>query len=149
MSSEFKHIVRLAGRDLDGTKRVVYALTKIKGINIRLANAIVKKIQVPSDKRLGFLSEAEIKRIEEAIMNVSNYGIPSWLFNRRKDLETGKDLHLITSDLELRMKEDIEREQAMKSWRGYRHSYGLKVRGQKTRTTGRKGRVVGVKKRRR
>lgn len=149
MSSEFKHIVRLAGQDLDGTKRVAYALTKIKGINIRLADAIVKKIQVPPDKRLGFLSEAEIRRIEEAITNINRYGIPSWLFNRRKDLETGEDVHLITSDLELRMKEDIEREQAMKSWRGYRHSYGLKVRGQKTRTTGRKGRVVGVKKRRR
>lgn len=149
MPSEFKHIVRLAGQDLDGTKRVVYALTKIRGVNIRLADAIVRKIQVPPDKRLGFLSESEIRRIEEAIVNISSYDIPRWLFNRRKDLESGKDLHLITSDLELRRKEDIEREQAMKSWRGYRHSYGLKVRGQKTRTTGRKGRVVGVRKRRR
>ncbi len=149
MSSEFKHIVRLAGRDLDGTRRVAYALTQIKGINIRLADAIVKKVEVPPDKRLGFLSEAEIRRIEDAISNISNYGIPSWLLNRRKDLETGKDIHLITSDLDLKVKEDIEREQAMKSWRGHRHSYGLKVRGQRTRTTGRKGRSVGVRKRRR
>jgi len=149
MSAEFKHIVRLAGRDLDGTKKVAYALTKIKGINIRLADAIVKKVEVPPDKRLGFLSEAEIRRIEDAILNINNYGIPSWLFNRRKDLESGKDIHLITSDLDLKVKEDIEREQAMKSWRGYRHSYGLKVRGQRTRTTGRKGKTVGVKKRRR
>ena len=149
MSAEFKHIVRLAGRDLDGTRRVAYALTRIKGINIRLADAIVKKAEVPPDKRLGFLSEAEIRRIEEAISNINNYDIPSWLLNRRKDLETGRDIHLITSDLDLKVKEDIEREQAMKSWRGYRHSYGLKVRGQRTRTTGRKGRVVGVRKRRR
>ncbi|RJS87670.1 30S ribosomal protein S13 [Candidatus Bathyarchaeota archaeon] len=149
MSAEFRHIVRLAGRDLDGTRRVTYALTQIKGISIRLADAIVKKAGVPPDKRLGFLSEAEIRRIEDAVLNITDYGLPSWLLNRRKDLESGKDIHLITSDLDLKIKEDIEREQAMKSWRGYRHSYGLKVRGQKTRTTGRKGRSVGVKKRRR
>jgi len=149
MSAEFKHIVRLAGRDLDGTKKVAYALTQIKGINIRLADAIVKKVEIPPDKRLGFLSEAEIRRIEDVVSNITNYQIPRWLFNRRKDLETGKDIHLITSDLDLKMKEDIERERAMKSWRGYRHSYGLKVRGQRTRTTGRKGRSVGVRKRRR
>jgi len=149
MSTEFRHIVRLAGKDLDGTRKVAYALTQIKGINIRLADAIAKKAEVPLDKRLGFLSEAEIRRIEDIILNINNYNIPSWLLNRRKDLETGKDIHLITSDLDLKVKEDIEKEQAMKSWRGYRHSYGLKVRGQRTRTTGRKGRVVGVKKRRR
>ena len=148
MSTEFKHIVRLAGSDLEGSRKVVYALTKIKGINIRLAEAIVKKVNIPQDKRLGFLSESEIRRIEDAISNINNYDLPSWLFNRRKDLETGKDIHLITSDLDLKMKEDIEREKAMKSWKGYRHSYGLKVRGQRTRTTGRKGRTVGVKKRR-
>jgi len=149
MSTEFKPIVRLAGRDLDGTRKVAYALTQIKGINIRLADAIVKKVEVPPDKRLGFLSEAEIRKIEDAISNVTNFNIPSWLLNRRKDFESGKDIHLITSDLDLKVKEDIEREEAMKSWRGYRHSYGLKVRGQRTRTTGRKGRSVGVKKRRR
>jgi len=148
MSTEFKHIVRLAGSDLEGSRKVVYALTKIKGINIRLAEAIVKKVNIPQDKRLGFLSESEIRRIEDAIMNIASFDIPKWLLNRRKDLESGEDIHLITSDLDLKMKEDIEREKAMKSWKGYRHSYGLKVRGQRTRTTGRKGRTVGVKKRR-
>ena len=147
MSTEFKHIVRLAGSDLEGSRKVVYALTKIKGINIRLAEAIVKKVNIPQDKRLGFLSESEIRRIEDAIMNIASFDIPKWLLNRRKDLESGEDIHLITSDLDLKMKEDIEREKAMKSWKGYRHSYGLKVRGQRTRTTGRKGRTVGVKKR--
>jgi len=148
MSTEFKHIVRLAGSDLEGSRKVVYALTKIKGINIRLAEAIVKKVNIPQDKRLGFLSESEIRRIEDAIMNIASFDIPKWLLNRRKDLESGEDIHLIASDLDLKVKEDIEREKAMKSWKGYRHSYGLKVRGQRTRTTGRKGRTVGVKKRR-
>ena len=149
MSTEYKHIVRLAGSDLEGSRKVVYALTKIKGINVRLADAIVKRANVPQDKRLGFLSESEIRRLEDIVMNITSFDIPKWLLNRRKDLVSGEDFHLITSDLGLKVKEDIEREKAMRSWRGYRHSYGLKVRGQRTRTTGRKGRTIGVKKRRR
>jgi small subunit ribosomal protein S13 len=146
VSSEFKHIVRLLGRDLDGTKNVVFALTSIRGINLRLANALVKKANVSLEKRLGFLSDVEIRRLEETLGNIEGQGLPSWLLNHRKDLETGKDVHLTTADLDLQMKQDIERMTSMRSWRGYRHSYGLKVRGQKTRTTGRKGKVVGVKK---
>jgi len=148
MSTEFRHIVRLLGRDLDGTKKVAFALTNIKGINLRLADAILKKANIPQEKRLGFLSEAETRRIEETVINLQNQDLPVWLFNRRKDPETGEDVHLTTSDLDLQIKADIERMKAIKSWRGYRHAYGLKVRGQRTRTTGRKGRSVGVRKRR-
>jgi small subunit ribosomal protein S13 len=146
MSSEFKHIVRLLGKDLDGTKKVVFALNGISGINLRLANALVKKANIPLEKRLGFLSDVEIRRLEETLDNIDGQGLPSWLLNHRKDLETGKDIHLTTADLDLHVKQDIERMTSMRSWRGYRHSYGLKTRGQRTRTTGRKGKVVGVKK---
>ena len=40
---------------------------------------------------------------------------------------------------------DIKQMKEMNSWRGYRHAYGLKVRGQRTKATGRKGKAVGVK----
>ena len=146
MSSEFKHIVRLLGKDLDGTQKVVFALNGIRGINIRLANALVKKANIPLEKRLGFLSDVEVRRLEETLANIENQGLPSWLLNHRKDLETGKDIHLTTADLDLQVKQDIERMTSIRSWRGYRHSYGLKTRGQRTRSTGRKGKVVGVKK---
>ena len=148
MSTDFRHIVRLAGNDLDGTKSVVYALTKVKGINIRLANAIVKKAKIPLEKRVGFLSDTEIRKMEDAVRNLEDYDLPDWLLNRRKHLETGKDIHLITSDLDLQIKADIETMRATRSWRGYRHSYGLKVRGQRTKTTNRKGKAVGVRKKR-
>ncbi|MCW4021085.1 MAG: 30S ribosomal protein S13 [Candidatus Bathyarchaeota archaeon] len=148
MATEFRHIVRLIGKDLDGTSNVAYALTQIKGVNIRLANAIVKKAGIPLEKRVGFLSDVEIRRMEETIRNVADYNMPSWFLNRRKDTETGKDIHLITSDLDLQVKDDVERMMSMKAWRGYRHSYGLKVRGQRTRTTGRKKKSVGIKKKR-
>jgi len=140
----FRHIVRIAGQDVDGSKKVVYAISQIKGIGINLAQAIVRVVGVNPDVRIGFLSEAEIKRIENAIKDVRSQGIPAWMYNRRKDLETGKDVHLIGSDLVLRVKADIDLMKKIKCWKGVRHALGLKVRGQKTRTTGRSGQTVGV-----
>jgi len=146
MSEEFRHILRVTDTDVDGTLKACYALTKIKGISLSLANAILRKAGINPDTRAGFLTETEIEKIEGIVNEPAKHGLPSWLLNRRKDLETGKDLHLITADLVLRTKTDIEQVKEMRSWRGYRHSYGLKVRGQRTKTTGRKGKALGVKK---
>ncbi|MDH5482747.1 MAG: 30S ribosomal protein S13 [Candidatus Bathyarchaeota archaeon] len=146
MSQEFRHILRIIDTDVDGTLKASYALTKIRGISLNLANAILKKAEVNPEVRSGFLTETEIERIEGIISEPTKHGLPSWLLNRRKDLETGKDMHLITADLVLRSKMDIDQMKEMKSWRGYRHAYGLKVRGQRTKTTGRKGKALGVKK---
>src|SRR5690348_330029 len=76
----------------------------------------------------------------------ASVNIPSWFLNRRKDMDTGNNFHLMTSDMDFNVRNDIEREKGMNSWRGFRHTYGLKVRGQSTRTRGRKGGAVGVKK---
>jgi small subunit ribosomal protein S13 len=146
MSKEFRHILRIADTDLDGTLKVGYAVSKIKGVGIRLAHAIVRKAEINPETRLGFLSDAEVERLEDIITNPSKHGFPGWLLNRSKDVETGKDLHLIGPDLDLRVKADIEEMKKTKSWRGYRHAYNLKVRGQKTRTTGRTGKAVGVRR---
>ncbi len=113
---------------------------------ISLANAILKKAGVNPEKRAGFLTEPEIEKVEEMIKDPVKFGLPGWMLNRRKDLATGKDTHVISADLVLRTKLDIEEAKDMKSWRGYRHAYGLKVRGQRTKTTGRSGKALGVKK---
>jgi small subunit ribosomal protein S13 len=134
------------GTDVQGTLKTIYAVTKIKGISLSLANAILKKAGVNPDLRVGFLTETEIGKIEEIIKEPTKYGLPHWLFNRRKDAETGKDTHLISADLVLRTKMDIDQAKEIRSWRGYRHAYGLKVRGQRTKTTGRAGKSLGVKK---
>lgn len=144
MSSEFKYLVRLHGTTLDGSRTLPHALRGIKGVGMRLAHAIVHLAGLDPNRRLGDLSEAEVKRLEDILKNPS--GLPSWMLNRRKDPQTGKDLHLTGSDLELRVREDIELMKEIRSWKGDRHMRGLKVRGQKTRTTGRKGRAVGVSK---
>jgi small subunit ribosomal protein S13 len=53
---------------------------------------------------------------------------------------------LIGADLALSVKTDVDFMTDIRTWKGIRHSLGLKVRGQRTRTTGRKGRAVGVAK---
>lgn len=138
--------MRLMDTDLDGFKKVPYALRKIKGVGITLGWAIARSLNLDPNKRMGELSDEELKRIEVALREPWKFNIPSWMFNRRKDLETGKDIHLIGPDLELRVKQDIDFMKSIRSWKGWRHSLGLKVRGQKTRTTGRTGRTVGVQR---
>lgn len=146
MSQEFRHILRIAGTDAAGTLKTAYALTKIKGINHALANAILKKANVNPDLRAGFLSDNEIDRIEAIIEEPSKYNLPSWLFNRRKDFDTGRDTHIMSAELVLGTKTDIDKAKEIRCWRGYRHAYSLKVRGQHTKTTGRAGKALGVKK---
>jgi len=146
MSKEFRHIIRIADTDLNGTHKVGFALLDIKGVGVGLANAVIKKAGINQDARLGFLSDAELEKIEDILKTPSKYGLPSWLLNRSKDIETGKDLHQIGSELVLQTKTDIDAMKRIRSWRGFRHAHGLKVRGQRTKTTGRKGKAVGVKK---
>lgn len=146
MSDEFRHRLRIIDTDVDGTLKVSYALAKIKGVGPSLADAMLRKAGISPDKRAGFLAEAEVDRLEEMIKDPAKNGLPAWMLNRRKELDSGKDTHLISADLVLRTKMDIERMKEIKSWRGYRHAYGLKVRGQRTKTTGRAGKALGVKK---
>lgn len=136
----------MAGTDIDGTKRIVYGLTKIRGVGPSFAAAIVRVAELKPELRMGDLSEAEVQKVEDVMRDPAKYGLPSRLFDRRKDLETGRDLHLIGADLALSTKNDIDFMKDIRSWKGTRHSLGLKVRGQRTRTTGRKGRAVGVAK---
>jgi small subunit ribosomal protein S13 len=148
MENEFRYIVRIAGTDIDGSLNVEYGLTKIKGLSINLSKTVVGRAKISRDLRIGDLNDADVERFEAILKDLTGYGIPSWMLNRRKDVETGDNLHLIGPDLTLRIKSDIENMIQMRSWRGTRHAFGLKVRGQRTKTTGRSGRAVGVRRRR-
>ncbi|MEM1555030.1 MAG: 30S ribosomal protein S13 [Desulfurococcaceae archaeon] len=145
-SRSFKYIVRVAATDINGELSTLYGLAEIKGIGVNFANAICRVLNIDPNMKIGYLTEEEISRVEDVIKNPGKYGIPHWLFNRRKDFETGENMHLVGSDLIYYVKQDIEREKKIRSWRGYRHALGLKVRGQRTRTTGRTGATVGVRK---
>jgi small subunit ribosomal protein S13 len=146
MSQDFRHIVRIAGKDLDGTRKIVPAISEIKGVGEAFANAIVASLKLDPKARLGQLGDKQLQQIEYSLKDISTLGLPHWMLNRRKDSDSGNNLHRLGSDLDLTIKSDIDREKNLLSWKGIRHSLGLKVRGQRTRTTGRKGRTVGVKK---
>ncbi len=145
---QFKYIVRIAGTDINGKLKLVYGLSEIKGIGYATALAITRLLGMDPFMRTGFLTESEIRKLEEIVIDITQLGLPAWMYNRRKDYETGKDKHLIGSELIFHARRDIEREIRIASWRGVRHRIGLKVRGQRTRTTGRLGMTVGVKKKR-
>lgn len=146
MSQEYRYIVRIMGTDAQGTLKTFYAVSQVKGVNSSLANAVLKKAGVNPDLRVGLLTESDVAKIEDVIRDPAKYGIPAWMFNRRKDSDTGKDMHLLSADLIFKIKTDIDGAKEIRSWRGYRHAYSLKVRGQRTKTTGRAGKSLGVKK---
>ncbi len=129
---------------VDGNGKVAYSLTQIRGIGRRFAQAIVTVSGIDPSLRLGALPEKDITKIEEIIMDPITNGIPNWMVNRKKDLRTGDDLHIIGNPLELTVKRDIDRMKRIKSYKGVRHNSNLKVRGQRTKSTGRHGLVIGV-----
>ena len=145
-TQEYRHIVRIVGNDIPGERKILIGLTQIKGIGYNFANAVIDLLKISPNTNIGNLSDSQVQSIEKILKNPSEANFPTWFLNRQKDVETGENKHLITSDIAFTVRNDIEREKATNSWRGFRHTFGLKVRGQRTRTTGRKGGAVGVAK---
>jgi small subunit ribosomal protein S13 len=146
LTVEYQYLVRIVGNDIPGERKMVVGLTQIRGVGYMFANTILNLLKINPNQRIGYLSSEQVKSIESVIKNPSASNFPSWFLNRRKDVETGEDKHLITSDIAFTVRNDVEREKTSGSWRGIRHMFGLKVRGQRTRCTGRKGGAVGVAK---
>jgi small subunit ribosomal protein S13 len=141
---DYKHIVRVAGSDIDGQENLLQGLTRIKGVGLRLSKAVLTRLELDPSRRLGYLTDDEISKIEKIVTNPAGSKFPDWYVNRPRDRMSGRMLHLLGSDLDFAHRNDIDRLRRIKSWRGVRHSLGLKVRGQHTRTTGRGGMAVGV-----
>ena len=134
-------IIRILSQDIEGKMKIYPGLTKIKGISWSISNAICKKLKIDKNKKIGDLSNEEIKGISEFIKSPE---IPEKIINRKRDLETGKNKHLIGNDLELQNEFDIKRLKKIKNYKGYRHIAGLPVRGQKTKGHFRKNKSKGV-----
>jgi small subunit ribosomal protein S13 len=146
LSSEFRYLVRVRGKDLDGRKKLIAAVSDIKGVGFNFAQMIVSTLNLDPKARLGTLTESQMRELEKMIIDPPSLKIPQWALNRRRDPDTGETKQLVGVDLDVITKSDVDRERNIQSWRGVRHGLGLKVRGQRTRTTGRKGRTVGVRK---
>ncbi len=148
MEDDFKHLVRISRKDVDGNKKIEQALTEIKGVGLSLSRSICLTLGLNLEEQIGYTSEEDIAKIEELLENPKEYGIPDWMLNRRNDYETGDDFHLIESDLDMTLRDDLNRMRKTRSYKGRRHEVGLPVRGQRTKSTFRHSSTVGVSKRR-
>ena len=141
-------IIRIAGKDVKGKLPMQRALTHIRGVShslSRVASAVIEKeLGFKPEMRVGELSDEQIEKIDNVLYNLHDHGIPNHLLNRRNDFISGKDKHVIMNDLAFAVSQDVDREKKLYTWKGYRHAYGQKVRGQRTRNTGRKGMALGV-----
>jgi len=144
MSSEFQHILRVLNTNIDGKRKVMFAMTKITGIGKRFSNLICKKAEVDVDRRAGTLSNEEIEKLVAIISNPKQFKVPAWFVNRQKDIVTGKTTQVVVNGLIGKVRDDIERLKKIRAHRGIRHYWGHRVRGQHTKTTGRRGRTVGM-----
>jgi len=141
---DFKHLVRISGADIRGDKHAINGLCHIRGIGSRMADVVLKKAEIPHDTYIGLLSDDQIKRINEVIKEPIKFGIPSWYVNHIKERATGQDIHITGNTLALYERNDVDRLKKLRTYRGVKHAVGHKVRGQRTKSTGRGGRSMGV-----
>eukprot|EP00884_Botryococcus_braunii_P008451 jgi/Botrbrau1/17607/Bobra.0166s0044.1 len=144
----FQHILRVLNTNIDGKQNIMFALTAIRGIGRRFSNLVCKKAEVDLRKRAGELSAAELESLMVIVGNPRTFKIPDWFLNRQKDVKDGKYSQITSSALDSKLRDDLERLKKIRNHRGLRHYWNLRVKGQHTKTTGRRGRTVGVAKKR-
>jgi len=143
--SDFNYIVRIANTDIDGEKRIIFGLTQIKGLGRRMATFVADSAGIDRKIKCGNLKEPQLEKINK-VLETMNEKAPKWILNHRKDYDTGKDLHLVGSDIEMRLRDEVNLLKMIRSYRGIRHETGLRVRGQRTRANNRRGLSLGVSK---
>ena len=149
VGKDFKYFVRIVNTDLDGKKQISNALMKIKGIGFMFSSMICGLAGVDKATKTGYLSDEQVKKLDDVLNNLSNYNVPTWMLNRRRNYEDGKDYHLVTGNLSFAEENDVKRMKTIRSYRGVRHGVGLPVRGQRTKSNFRKSKgkgSLGVKK---
>jgi small subunit ribosomal protein S13 len=122
-------VARIAGVNIPTNKRVVIALQYIHGVGPKTAEEICSKVNIPAERRVSQLTDAEVLQIREAI---------------------DRD-YLVEGDLRREVAINIKRLMDLGCYRGLRHRRQLPVRGQRTHTNARtrKGKakpIAGKKK---
>ena len=108
-------MARIAGVNLPTNKRVVIALQYIHGIGSKIAQDIVSKVNLPPERRVSQLTDAEVLQIRELI---------------------DRD-YMVEGDLRREVQLNIKRLMDLGCYRGLRHRKGLPARGQRTHTNAR------------
>ena len=138
-----RYFVRIGQTDLDGTKSVERSLSDMKGIGKRTARIVTDAAGVDRTATFGLLDEDEIDAVVDVVENFTDHA-PEWMINRRDDFYSGETSHKTGSDLEEKRRHDINRMKMISSYKGVRHKRGQKVRGQRTKSTGRTEGTIGV-----
>jgi small subunit ribosomal protein S13 len=108
-------VARIAGVNLPTNKRVVIALQYIHGVGQKIAKEIMAKVNLPAERRVSQLTDAEVLQIREMI---------------------DRD-YMVEGDLRREVSLNIKRLMDLGCYRGLRHRKGLPVRGQRTHTNAR------------
>jgi len=143
---EFQHILRIQNTNIEGRKKILYAMTAIKGVGRRFSTVMLRKADVDVRRRAGTLSNDEMQKIVDVMTRPAAFKIPEWFMNRKKDPKDGKTIQAIANQWDTKIRDDLEKMKKIRLHRGLRHYWGLRVRGQHTKTTGRRGKTVGVSK---
>merc|ERR1712055_1257644 len=122
------HILRVMNTNIDGRRKIAFALTAIKGIGRRYAHVVCKKADVDLTKRAGELSDEEVEKIITIMQNPRQYKIPDYFLNRQKDCKDGKTAQVMANFLDNKLREDLERLKKIRAHRGLRHYWGVRVR---------------------
>jgi small subunit ribosomal protein S13 len=142
-----KGIIRIAGKDMGGDLKLKNAVLRIRGIGHSLRNAIVglihRKLGISPEVQIGDLSDAQIEGIDKVLFGITSNDLPQFMLNRH-DPSTGETKQVIMNDLAFALRQDVEGKKKNRTWQGFRFLKGKKVRGQRTRNTGRKGLTMGV-----
>merc|ERR1712127_610024 len=139
--------IRVLNTNVDGKRKVVHAVKAIRGVGRRFGTLACKKAEVDVDKRAGELSPEELEKLMVIVANPRTFKIPDWFLNRKKDHKDGRYGQVVSNQLDMKLRDDLERLKEIRAHRGLRHYWGLTVKGQHTKTTGRRGKTVGVAKR--
>ncbi|WP_435194082.1 30S ribosomal protein S13 [Natronomonas sp. EA1] len=140
---DIRYFVRIGQTDLDGTKSLERSLTEMNGIGRRTARIIAEKAGIDRRAVFGKLDEDEIDSIVELVEQYADE-VPEWLTNHQRAFYTGETTHETGNDLNMTRRRDINRMKMIDSYKGVRHQRGQKVRGQRTKSTGRTEGTIGV-----
>jgi small subunit ribosomal protein S13 len=140
---DIRYFVRIGQADLDGTKSVERSLTDLEGIGRRAARVVANQTGVDRTATFGALDDDTIDEIVDLVEGFEEE-VPAWLTNHRNDFFDGETTHEIGNELGLTRREDINRMKMINSYKGVRHKRGQKVRGQRTKSTGRTEGTIGV-----
>ena len=141
-------IVRILSTDLNGKLNIKNSLRKIKGVSFVTSKIFCEKAHINPEKITGKLKDDEIKKLEEVLKNPKKFNIPNYILNLRKNPYTGNDEHFTGVELQMETRKILGDMRKLGSYVGMRHRYGLPVRGQRTRSSFRKSKSVGVSKKR-